>query len=79
MLIMQVPFDPNAWVTKGTAIAAGCCIAAAAGAFWPCVSKMDARAGVRTRGSLVGAVVVGGLLALQLLLRQINGFCLTLE
>jgi hypothetical protein len=56
---MQVPFDPNHWMDKATAVTVGCAFAAAVLVLWPCVKQIDA-----TRRSSMSGLTAGVILAL---------------
>lgn len=73
MLVLQLPYDPNDWISKATAVAVGASLMSVGWALWPQIQRANAKSA--RRGLVLGLLGAAGLLVLLKFTCSATGLC----
>jgi hypothetical protein len=73
--VLQLPFDPNDWISKATAVVVGATLMSVGEALYPQIQRCNPKAA--RRGLVLGLLGASGLLVLLKLTCSATGLCNT--
>ena len=71
--MLQLPYDPNDWISKATAVVVGASLMSVGWALWPHLQRANPKAA--RRGLVLGMLGAGGLLVLLRFTCGATGIC----